>query len=143
MIKIVWISDPHFQRAGRIEGLDPRMRLETALEYANAHYADADMLVISGDLAGHDPEDYAALQKVLYESKISVFPMMGIHDERAYLRDHLPLPKTTMPDFIQYAIETSVETVICLDMHKVGSHAGELCPTRLALLDETLGNTPN
>jgi len=59
------------------------------------------------------------------------------------LRDHLPLPKNTMPDFIQHAIETSVETVICLDTHKVGSHAGELCATRLAWLDETLGNTQN
>lgn len=60
MIKIVWMSGPHFQRVGRIDGLDPRMRLETALEYA-----DADMLVISGDLAGYGPEEYRALQKVL------------------------------------------------------------------------------
>ena len=65
MIKIVWISDPHLQRVGRIYGLDPRMRLKTTLEYANAHYADTDTLVISDDLAGHDPEEYRALQKVL------------------------------------------------------------------------------
>ncbi|WP_439139979.1 hypothetical protein [Planktotalea sp.] len=65
MIKIVWISDPHLQRVGRIYGLDPRMRLKTTLEYANAHYADTDMLVISDDLAGHDPEEYRARQKVL------------------------------------------------------------------------------
>ena len=31
MIKIVWISDPHLQRVGRIDGLDPSMRLKTAL----------------------------------------------------------------------------------------------------------------
>jgi len=65
MIKLVWISNPHFQRVGRIDGLDPRMRFKTALEYANAHYADADVLAISGDLAGHDPEEDTALQKVL------------------------------------------------------------------------------
>ena len=65
MIKFVWMSGPHFQRVGRIDGLDPRMRLKTALEYANAHYADSDMLVISGNLAGHDPEEYRARQKVL------------------------------------------------------------------------------
>ena len=65
MIKIVWISDPHLQRVGRIDGLDPSMRLKTALEYENAHNADADMLVISGDLPGHDPEEYRARQKVL------------------------------------------------------------------------------
>ena len=41
------------------------MRFKTALEYANAHYADADVLAISGDLAGHDPEEDTALQKVL------------------------------------------------------------------------------
>lgn len=65
MIKIVWISDPHLQRVGRIDGLDPRMRLKTTLEYANAHYADTVMLVISEDLAGHNPEEYRARQKVL------------------------------------------------------------------------------
>ena len=52
--KIIWMSDPHFQNEGTIDGLDPRARLAAAINHANAHHADADFAILSGDLVGDD-----------------------------------------------------------------------------------------
>ncbi len=129
--KIIWMSDPHFQKDGTVGGIDPRMRLTAAIEHANTYHADADLLLLSGDLAGHAGEDYDALAGVLAKANIPVHPMMGNHDERGAMRQYLSLPAKGMEDFIQYSVETPDKTIICLDTHKIGSHAGEICAARL------------
>lgn len=137
--KLIWMSDPHFQNAGTIDGLDPRVRLETALEHANTHHDDAEFIVLSGDLVGDDIEgDYALLSHYLARSDLPVLPMMGNNDERAGMRMHLSLPDTSMPDFVQYTRQTDDGLMVFLDTHKIGSHAGELCADRLEWLDQIL-----
>ncbi|MGX9354399.1 metallophosphoesterase [Roseobacteraceae bacterium S113] len=131
MTKIIWMSDPHFQNDGTIDGLDPRVRLAAAIAHANTHHADADFAILSGDLVGDDIEgDYTALAKYLAASEMPIYPMMGNNDDRDGLRSRLALPEGAMPDFIQFAIETDAGLVVCLDTHKVGSHAGEFCSAR-------------
>ena len=142
MTKIIWMSDPHFQNEGTIAGLDPRLRLARAIEHANIHHSDADFAILSGDLVGDDIEaDYSALSGYLAKTKIPIHAMMGNNDERAGFRKHIPVPANAMADFIQYALHLDDKTILCLDTHKVGSHTGEFCETRLNWLDETLRET--
>ena len=139
MTKIIWMSDPHFQSEGTIDGLNPRTRLDTAIEHANAHYADADFAILSGDLVGDDIEaDYAAIASYLDKSVIPINPMMGNNDDRDGFRKHLKLPADAMTDFIQYVISTPDGLMICLDTHKIGAHAGKFCDARQQWLNETL-----
>lgn len=139
MTKIIWMSDPHFQNEGTIRGLDPRIRLKAALEHANTHYPDADFGIISGDLVGDDIDgDYGAFAKALQDSGIRFFPMMGNNDERHGMRRHLALPDGAMGDFLQYTLDTPDGMIVCLDTHKIGSHAGELCDARRQWLKSAL-----
>ena len=142
MAKIIWMSDPHFQSSGTIDGLNPRVRLATAIEHVNTHHPDADFAILSGDLVGDDIEgDYTALQTYLGKSKVPIYPMMGNNDERGGMRRHLPLPVNVMPDFIQYTLDTPDGVIICLDTHKVGSDAGQFCQIRQRWLDDILSKT--
>ncbi len=139
MTKVVWMSDPHFQNNGTIDGLDPRIRLDAAISYLNTNHADADFAVVSGDLVGDDiAGDYAGIAPYLAASTVPIYPLMGNNDERAGFRKNLMLPADAMSDFIQYVVETNDETFICLDTHKIGSHAGEICAARQAWLDAVL-----
>lgn len=139
MTKIIWMSDPHFQHEGTIDGLDPRARLDAAIDHANTHHADADFAILSGDLVEDDFEfDYTALAGYLTKSKLPIYPMMGNNDDRDWFRSKLSFPQNTMRDFIQYAIDTDEGTIVCLDTHKTGSHAGQFCKTRQTWLDKLL-----
>ena len=139
MTKIIWMSDPHFQNEGCVDGIDPRVRLDSAIAHANEHHSDAAFIVLSGDLVGDEMEpDYTALANHFATSDLPIHPMMGNHDDRRLLRNHLTVPPNPSGDFIHYAIEREAETIICLDTHKSGSHAGSLCASRLAWLDTVL-----
>ncbi|MDO6591439.1 phosphodiesterase [Loktanella sp. D2R18] len=131
MTKIIWMSDPHFQNKGTIDGLNPRLRIKAAIDHMHAQHADADFGIISGDLVGDDiVGDYTGIAFHLAKSKIPMHPMMGNNDDRSGLRAHLALPDQAMPDFVQYVINTDDAAFICLDTQKLGSHAGELCSKR-------------
>jgi len=141
-MKIIWMSDPHFQNEGTIAGLNPRVRLDAALEHANAHYSDAAFIVMSGDLVGDDiAGDYTALAARFAASGLRIYPMVGNNDGRAAFLEMLALPEPAMPGFAQYQIETPEGVVICLDTHKPGSSAGELCEARLAWLQDALNDS--
>lgn len=136
------MSDPHFQNEGTIGGLDPRARLSAAIDHANTHHADADFAILSGDLVGDDiDDDYTALAGYLARSNLRIHPMMGNNDERKGFRSRLALPRNTMPDFVQYAIHAAAGTVVCLDTHKTGSPAGQICDVRKDWLDNLLDRT--
>jgi len=138
-MKIIWMSDPHFQNEGTIAGLNPRARLDAALEHANGHYPDAAFIVMSGDLVGDDiVGDYTALKARFATSDLQVYPMVGNNDDRAAFLEMVDVPKTVMPGFAQYQIETDEGVVICLDTHKPRSSAGEFCDARLAWLQDAL-----
>ena len=77
MLKLVWLSDPHFMAEGDVLGHDPRVRLRAAVSHVNAHHRDAECCVISGDMGDRGTEaDYAALVEILETLKILYFPMI-------------------------------------------------------------------
>ncbi len=143
MTKIIWMTDPHFQNEGLIGDLNPRTRLKAAIDHMNTHHADADFMVLTGDLVGDDiAGDYAMLATCLVQSTIPVYPLVGNNDDRAGFRAHLTLPGGVMNGFVQYAIDLPDARVLCLDTHMVGSHAGQFCAARQAWLHDHLTDKP-
>ena len=139
MVKLIWLSDLHFVAEGTELGHDPRVRLRAAIAFINRHHADSAYCVISGDLVNRETAlDYSALAEILSELRVPILPMVGNHDDRQILRSVLPMPEGCMTDFIQYAVPTEAGLICCLDTHKVGSHAGELCEERRAWLQDQL-----
>ena len=140
-MKLIWLSDLHFQAVGNVLGHDPRVRLESAITHINSHHGDAAFCVISGDMVNRGTaEDYTALAAALNKLTIPYFPMAGNHDDRVVLAEHLPLPGDRMDDFIQYAVRREEALIVCLDTHKTGSDAGEICNERLNWLNDTLSS---
>ncbi len=141
MLKIIWMSDPHFTHEGCVLGHDPRLRLQNALDHINQHHADADFCVISGDMVNRGTQkDYDALAKRLEALRIPLFVLVGNHDDRTLFRENMPLPADCMDDFIQFTVPTANGIIVCLDTQKDGSDAGEFCEMRVAWLKQTLDN---
>lgn len=133
------MSDLHFDHAQDIMGLDPRVRLKAAIEHINSHHSDAEACVISGDMVNRGARsDYEGVKSILNTLHVPYLPMVGNHDDRELFREILPLPEACMEDFIQYQVETDDGLIVCLDTHKVGSDAGEICVARSAWLYEAL-----
>ncbi|WP_120499096.1 phosphodiesterase [Roseovarius sp. EL26] len=146
MTKLIWMSDPHFTQKGDVLGHDPRIRLQAAIDHINDHHSDAQMCLITGDMVNRGTQaDYQAVATRLDGLAIPYFAMVGNHDDRGLFRQVLPLPGSVMADFIQYRVTTPDGLIVCMDTHKAGSDAGEVCQARSEWLRDTLedaGNTP-
>ncbi len=139
MTKFIWMSDPHFQNTETYEGLDPRARLSQAMKLANLHYSDAEFILITGDLLNREvASEYIPLNRFFTWSKLPVYPMVGNHDLRDGMREHLTVPDDAMSDFVQYRIDMDGVTLLCLDTQKTGEVSGTLCDARLAWLKQQL-----
>ena len=139
MHNLIWMSDLHFTAQGLVQGHDPRRRVDLAVTFVNAHYQDAQVCVISGDMVDRGtPEDYSALAERLAALNVAILPMVGNHDDREVFKATFPVPETCMQDFVQYSVATDDGLILCLDTLKVGSDAGELCADRLAWLEMQL-----
>ena len=139
MTKVIWLSDLHFSAQGRIQGYDTAVRLRAAVDFINEHHGDAACCVISGDLVDRGTsDDYAALARQLSAIQLPVYPLAGNHDTRAFLRQSVELPKTAMPDFVQYSVDLGSTLVLCLDSQKEGSDAGYFCEARSQWLTKAL-----
>lgn len=144
--RIVWMTDLHFVKSGCVEGVDVRQRLQQAVGYVNAHYSDATICVISGDMVQQEtPETYQALQAQLQDLQMAYLPMVGNHDDRAMMKAALEVPEGCMQGFVQYAQPIEQGLILCLDTQKTGSSAGEICEKRMAWIKDALemaGDTP-
>lgn len=139
MLKAIWMTDLHFAHQIEILGHNPRKRLGNAIDHVNQLHSDADFCVVSGDLVNRGTAaDYNALSGRLESLSVPILPMMGNHDNRQLLKEFLPLPSTCMDEFVQYSVTTPEGLILCMDTHKLGSDAGELCETRLAWLESQL-----
>ena len=129
---------------GDVLGHDPRIRLQAAIDHINDHHSDAQMCIISGDMVNRGTlADYEGVKAKLGGLAVPYLPMVGNHDNRDLFRQVLPLPNTSMADFIQYKVATPDGLIVCLDTHKAGSDAGEVCQARSEWLRETLRSAEN
>ena len=144
MTKLVWMSDPHFVQEGDVLGHDPRVRLQAAIDHINNHHADAEACIISGDMVNRGTRsNYEGVQAKLESLSVPYFPMVGNHDNPTLFQEILSLPKSCMPDFVQYKLAMPEGLIVCLDTHKIGSDAGALCTARQEWLFEALTEADN
>jgi Icc protein len=142
-VKLLLLTDIHLTRSGvTICDRDPDVNFEKALRHAMAHHADAEALIISGDLSDLGEEaDYFRLKSMLKEVTIPVHLCIGNHDDRETM-------VTTFPDctdkngFVQKLVPLSNGHAILLDSWGKDSHAGHFCQARASWLTEQLAILP-
>lgn len=138
-MKVIQISDPHLMTpGGLLYGSNPLSKLQACLADIGANHADADLVVISGDLTtdGERPA-YAALSESLTKFGPPCRLMLGNHDDRAVFLEMFP-QATAERGFVQSVVDSSEGRLILLDTLDSGHVEGKLCAARLDWLDEQL-----
>ncbi|TGQ67449.1 phosphodiesterase [Mesorhizobium sp. M00.F.Ca.ET.186.01.1.1] len=139
-MKIIQLSDPHLMAPGGfLYGSDPLARLQACLADIGANHADADLVVISGDLTNDgERAAYAALGESLARFGLPYRLMLGNHDDRALFLEMFPQASAER-GFVQSVFDGDAGRLILLDTLESGEVEGRLCADRLAWLDEKLG----
>ena len=139
--KFIHITDTHFVPAPqRLYGLDPRARLRAAVADINAHHADAECVVITGDLTHlGEPQAFRDLHQVLAELKVPYHLVLGNHDLRDNFRAVFGDTPVDDNGFVQYSFALADGVGLVIDTLIEGSDAGHLCERRLAWLEARLG----
>lgn len=144
-MKLIHITDTHLVAPDRrLYGLDPRDRLAAAVADINTHHADAEGVIITGDLTDRgEPAAYQALREVLGELAMPCYLGMGNHDAREHLQSVFPELPQDEHGFVQYAQDFGACVLVMLDSAVAGEAAGLLCEARLEWLDLCLSRYPD
>ncbi len=139
-MKLIHLTDPHFVAAGRrLYGLDPRERLDAAVASINALHADADLVVITGDLAHWgEAQAYANLEACLSALRVPCVPLIGNHDDRGALQQRFPDLPRDAAGFVQGVRDVRGIRLLFLDTNQPGTHMGWYCEARMAWLARQL-----
>lgn len=131
-MKIVQVTDLHFIPTGlRLLDIDPRERLEVAIAEINDRHGDADLCVITGDLADRGaPEAYALLRETLAGLRVPHRLLLGNHDHRAHFVAAFGDDRLDDEGFVQSALETERGRFLFLDTLEQGRHDGRYCAAR-------------
>src|SRR5437868_15466615 len=83
-MKLMQITDIHLSKPGeKLFDTDPGERLRLCLADIATHHRDADLVVVTGDLAhGGDPAAYRALREALDAFPLPTQLLIGNHDDR-------------------------------------------------------------
>lgn len=139
-MKIIQVTDLHLVNPGEtLFGLDPLARLDACIADINHNHADADLVVISGDLTDRgETIAYEALK----QSLAALIPphrlMIGNHDVRNVFLGTFP-DAADQNGFVQTCVDTPLGLLLLLDTVDQGNVEGRLCATRLNWLDGRLG----
>ncbi|MBP2698156.1 metallophosphoesterase [Pseudomonas alliivorans] len=142
-MKIAWLSDLHLVVPGGDppRGVDPAFRAKLCLDDVRARHADADRLVITGDLIQlRHTGAYGLLKELLEEMPMPARLLVGNHDDRAAFLEAFP----DMPNefgYVQSSEMVDGHQLIYLDTVAAGGkHHGQLDSVRLQWLDRALGH---
>ncbi|MEI4485925.1 phosphodiesterase [Frigidibacter sp. MR17.14] len=139
-MKIIQLTDTHLMPPGEMaNGIDPERMLRAAIADILARQADADLLVITGDLCNHgDPEAYALLRDILAPLPMPVLLMLGNHDHRPNFVAAFPDHPRDPAGHVQSVIDTDHGRLLFLDTHEAGVIGGIYGADRLAWLNTAL-----
>jgi Icc protein len=139
-MKIIQVTDTHLLPPGRLLlGIDPAARLARAVDDIATRHADADLVVVTGDLCNDgDPEAYALLRETLAPLPCPVRLMLGNHDARPAFRKAFPDQPCDGNGFVQSFLDTGHGRLLFLDSHEAGLLGGRYCAARRAWLGEAL-----
>lgn len=143
----IQITDTHFVPGDELlYDMSPKQRLGQGIAQINCNHADAEFVLVTGDLAHYGQlEAYETLRDTLSELDRPVHLMMGNHDSRAPFLKVFPDTPTIDGGFIQFTLDFDGGRVICLDtLNDVpGDHIGRMCETRLRWLADEIAATPS
>lgn len=137
-MKVVHISDIHIN-ADPIAGGNSIAEFEACLAHVEKRHADADAVVISGDLTHHGKRGaYEKLRDIFAGSPLEPILMIGNHDHRETFREIFPDTPADADGYIQHVRDIAGHRLIFLDTNLAGNHSGRLGPRRLAWLSARL-----
>lgn len=139
-MKLIQISDIHLTIPGeRMGGLNPHRRFAQALEDVAAHHADAERIIITGDLTHWgEPEAYASLKDALADVAGPVRLMIGNHDDRAAFLAAFPDQPIDPNGYVNHFEDIGDLRLIYLDSCAPQTHAGHFGQDRCDWLAEAL-----
>lgn len=131
-MKIIHISDIHLTIPGEeMGGLDPHARFTRALANVAENHANADRIVITGDLTHWgEVAAYEALKSALAEVSIPVRLLIGNHDDRDTFRKVFTDHPVDANGFVNHAETLDGTRLIYLDSVGDKTHAGHFCAVR-------------
>ncbi len=145
MKKLICMTDIHITDEGdEIIGLDPLERFIAARDAALADHADAEAMILMGDLTHHGRvTQYERLAPALAEVPIPVIKMIGNHDRREAFLEVFGETPVTSDGHVQQVVDIGTHRIITLDTldgppYPQWHHAGMLGPERLAWLKAAL-----
>jgi 3',5'-cyclic-AMP phosphodiesterase len=144
--KLIVFTDVHIVPAGqRIIGLDPVAKLAAGIAHVNQHHADADRVIITGDLTHFgDAESYQRLRVELAHLMPPLSLLIGNHDDRCAFAEAFPETPRDADGFVQSVLDVGAHRLVFLDSVKGKAHpdgpyhAGILCQRRLDWLEAQL-----
>jgi 3',5'-cyclic AMP phosphodiesterase CpdA len=139
-MKLIHLTDTHLTQPGQpLYGSFPAERLRDCVVSINADHADADLCVITGDLAhAGEPAAYAEFAEIIAELKVPVQLVVGNHDHRGRLAAQFPTLQHDEYGFVQSVIHNNSGSFIFMDSVKEGTHAGAYCEKRQHWLAQQL-----
>ena len=127
-----------------LHGLDPHERLEACIDDINRNHADAELCVITGDLAqSGQPKAYRDLRDCLSKLKLPYHLMIGNHDRREQALETFPDIPVDPNGFLQTSFDTSAGRFVLLDTVEQGKGWGSYCQKRVDWLRQTLAASRN
>lgn len=139
-MKILHLTDLHICSIPDNPEFDRRQRLQRCVRSINRHHSDAELCVITGDLADDGlMESYRVLKEILGELSMPVHLTIGNHDIRENFQRSFPDIPRDENQFTQFAIDAGDVRLLILDTLAEGKIYGWLCDKRLSWLDRELG----
>ncbi len=142
MLKFVVLSDLHLGPPGTaVNGLDTGARLSAGIAAINRDHADADFVLIAGDLADRgDAAAYHHLRDRLADLTLPVHITLGNHDDRPTYLSVFGADQDDPAGRVSRVLDARGYRIVLLDTSEPGVVAGRLCAGRrdwlAARLDE-------
>lgn len=137
-MKLIHLTDTHLAAPGeQVYGIDPRARLDACIADIQRHHADADLLVLTGNLTHFgDRAAYENLRAGLSHLSMPMRFLLGDHDRPDAFRKVFRDAKVDGRGNVQSVMDTDLGRFIFVDTSKTGTHAGWYDDERLDWLDE-------
>lgn len=140
-MKLTWLTDLHLVAPGSEfpHRVDPAARTRQCLDHIRAYHADADRLIITGDLIQlRQHGAYALLKDLLVGMPMPVKLLVGNHDNRDAFFETFP-DAPQVHGFVQDSEIVGGHQLIYLDtLADGGKHFGQLSSARLEWLDQVM-----
>lgn len=142
-MKFIHLTDTHVIGGDRmLYGANPARRLAQAVDSINAEHADAEFVIVTGDMTHWGDDDaYEAFKAQISRLTVPLYLMVGNHDDTGAFASSFPAVARDEGGFVQYMFDTPQGLGLCLDTKSPGTHAGGYCAARLDWLRSRLETT--